>query len=262
MRWFYLRYHLLVYALPSYLLSFSAYGIAWVAWLVTATGGVRQAWPVFILWALVCYFGAPVYGALGFILTGLWTRKTNLEPEYSTKLANALACQQDAKTDIVVTPVELGPVPLIAAGGFHAKQLWISTKTLRSTDPDTLRCLVAHEQAHMLIREYRWEPLMRTLFWAVSLPLAYLARDAWPLMLVDAVAHVSLGLRMDYALRARQERTADQQAAQVCGRNHYVRALASYLRQFEQPGKRFNLRARLQRMGLDNAELNELADIS
>ncbi len=257
-RKFYTRYHLLATIAPSYLQGLLLAGLLFLHHGVA--GGNREAgWVITGLWVLTCLAGFELFSRTGFVLAGTPARR--IQPSGTEAAQIDAAITPPPGGGVVLKPalVEIGEVPLLAAGGYMPEQLWISTYTLRATTPADLRLLVAHERAHAQSSDLS-RFLLAAAFWGLSWPVAQIARGDLLWLLACAFLQGALWLHLRQLLTARSERVADIAAAAVTELDTYAQALARYLAQFE-PGGSTRLRtARLLGLGLRQDEIKQYID--
>jgi hypothetical protein len=254
-RRFYARYHLLATILPAYLQGVLLAGLLF--WQAGQAGGGVASWALAGAWGVCCVAGVELLSRLGFVLAGTPARRIVPDPADAAKLTEVLAPPPGGAIALNPALVEIGEVPLLAAGGYTPDQLWISTHTLRATSCTDLRLLLAHERAHVMSRDLL-RFVLAAAFWGISWPVAQIARgDLWWL-LAWAFLQGALWLHMRQLLEARQERNADCHAAARTDPAEYGRALARYLAQFELPGSVVLRTARLRGLGMDAAAIKHL----
>jgi len=255
-RRFYRRYYLLTRFLPAYILALLSYTVAWLL-------GPRS--PLFGLWSGGTFIGAGAFvfvglsqilAWLGFQLSGVPAARVPPTEEDDAMVREAAAGLPGAAVVGPVALVELGAVPYAATGGMIAQQLWLSTHTLRTAPPHVLRALLAHEAGHLAAGRLgcAWQDLT----WLLAYPVVYVL-SAVPLLILLALAlHVSLWLRLDYALRLRREASADRWAGAVIGRRTYAEGIERYLRDLDVSAGAPLRRTRLAAMGLAKGEIDEI----
>jgi hypothetical protein len=255
------RYRLLTVLLPAYALALLYYGLSGRSVLEAsaalvrgeAAGAALWGWPLLLgLAGLLGYLR--IIPLIGFFYSGVPGRRVE-DPVQADRLTALLG-----STGLpLLAPVllDLQGVPYLAVTRDRPlPRLWISRWLAQQTPDATLRCWLAHEQAHAAHPPPVLDWVM--LSWLIAFPLCWLTRGfplAWAVL---AALHVSLWLRWQASLTSAREAAADRQAAQAVGRDAYAAALAAHLAQFETPGSARLRAARLRGLGLSGAEIAEL----
>jgi hypothetical protein len=258
-RQFYTRYHLLAAILPAYLQGLLLAGLLFLQHGLAAGLSREGGWVITGVWALTCLAGFELFSRMGFVISGTPARRVTPEPDEETLLADALAPHPGAALELKPALVELGEVPLLAAGGYTPDQLWISTHTLHGTPAASLRLLVAHERAHVQAGDLS-RFLLAAAFWGLSWPIAQIAQGNLLWLLAVAFVQGALWLHLRQIMNARAERTADLRAAQTADVELYAKVLAVHLAEFEPPGSTSLRESRLRGLGLDQAAIQRLLD--
>lgn len=257
-RRFYTRYHMLAAILPSYLQGLLLAGLLFVQHGL-ANGNHEAGWVLTGVWVIACLAGFELLSRMGFVLAGTPARRVEPDGADAAMVADALAPSPGETFEFKIALVDIGDVPLLAAGGYTPDQLWISTHTLRHTSPANLRLLAAHERAHAQSADL-WRFLLAAAFWGLSWTVAQIARGDLLWLLAMAFLQGALWLHLRQLLNARLERAADRAAAKQHGNEAYAKALVEYLAQLEPPGSTGLRTARLRGLGLDHEAIQQLLD--
>jgi hypothetical protein len=248
-RRFYARYHLLAAILPSYLQGLLLAALLFFQHGLAAGINHEAGWVITGVWALTCLAGYELFTRMGFVLAGTPARRVPPDHAEEALLADALTPPSGGAIELKPALVEIGEVPLLAAGGYTPDQLWISTHTLRATPLADLRLLIAHERAHVASSDLS-RFLLATAFWGISWPVAQIAQGNLLWLLAVAFLQGAIWLHLRQHLNARLERIADHAAAQQVDQDTYAKALVGYLAQFEPPNSTGLRAARLRGLGL------------
>ena len=257
-RRFYARYHLLVAILPSYLQGLMLAGLLFLH-AGLAAGSREAGWVIAGVWALACIAGFELFSRIGFVLAGTPARRIEPAENEAALLEEAIAPPPGGGVELKPALVEIGEVPLLAAGGYTPDQLWISTHTLRATPVASLRLLIAHERAHVQASDMS-RFILAAAFWGLSWPVAQIAQGDMLWLLACAFLQGAIWLHLRQLLNARSERTADLTAAALTDRELYAVALAHYLAKFEPQGSTGLRRQRLRGLGLSPEQVEQLLE--
>lgn len=256
-RRFYQRYYLLTSLLPILATTLLSFATRYLA----AQQDFNSARPLFFLtgglFFLAAAAGMPFFSALGFRLSGLPAKARRLTAEEREAAGEAFAAAGGLSREVEVRVLELDAVPFLATAAGKPDVIWISRAVLQATPPAALRCLAAHERAHLAARGWFDDVFAHWAFFTVASSVVTLPLPPSFHLLVLVLSPWLL-LRLKAVWSASREREADKLAAEAVGRGDYVRALCRYLAAFEQPAGGTRLRtARLRGLGLSREEIEQ-----
>lgn len=256
-RRFYQRYFLLTSLIPILATTLLSFGTRYLA----SQQDYAASRPLFFLtgglFFLAAAAGMPLFSAIGFRLSGLPARARRMSEAERAAAGDAFAPAAGLNRDTEVRVVELDEVPFLATAAGKPDRIWVSSAVLEATPANELRCLAAHERAHLAARGWFDDVFAHWAYFtvassAVALPIPWSAR------LLALVLTPWLLIRLRAVWAASREREADRLAAEAVGREAYVPALLRYLERFEHPAMSQRLRlSRLRGLGFGTAEAEQ-----
>ena len=244
-RRFYTAYRLQTSVIPVYLLTALFFMLGWYFNpFIPGRAGT------FLIDGVVLFVGISRLASLaGFLLSQVPRSIVEPDLQQAQKLAAAL---EPFDEGAIVSLVEIGKVPFLAAGGL-TPTIWISSHSLARLGAEDWSCLMRHEGEHLRKGcSLAWWDFL----WLLAWPLAWLFSSHAPMYAASAVMFAWAWLRLQGWLRWRDELRADRAAADACGRDNYARAMVRHLAEFETVPSSPLRRSRLAALGLSPAEID------